>query len=167
MRADARAADRPAVCAGAAVREPLQLAMPPLALAAAGMFVVAVCDDGVHVFDRASSREVQHIDYMHDDEFVALSGRLPVATDAAGRCIVLAAAGQVLRLEPIALEAQVRVQHALMHGRVCSVAFVAVCMQSSSCACHLPAHTNCSYRCPCPCPCRASAGARVAKAQAL
>jgi hypothetical protein len=37
---------------GAASRAPLQLPMPPLALAAAGLFVVAVCDDGVHVYDR-------------------------------------------------------------------------------------------------------------------
>jgi hypothetical protein len=37
---------------GAAVRAPLQLPSPPVALAAAGLFVVAVCDDRVHVFDR-------------------------------------------------------------------------------------------------------------------
>lgn len=42
--------------AGAAVREPLQLPLPPLALASAGLFVVAVCDDGVYAFDRNSSR---------------------------------------------------------------------------------------------------------------
>lgn len=37
---------------GAAAREPLQLTMPPLALVAAGLFVVGICDDGVHVYDR-------------------------------------------------------------------------------------------------------------------
>jgi hypothetical protein len=37
---------------GTAVRAPLVLGTQPLALAAAGLFVVAVCDDGLHVFDR-------------------------------------------------------------------------------------------------------------------
>lgn len=39
---------------GAARQAPLALPLPPLALAAAGAFVVAVCDDGVHVFDRCA-----------------------------------------------------------------------------------------------------------------
>uniref|UniRef100_A0A383VGG5 Uncharacterized protein n=1 Tax=Tetradesmus obliquus TaxID=3088 RepID=A0A383VGG5_TETOB len=94
---------------GAAVREPLQLSMPPIALAAAGLFVVALCDDGVHVFDHTrGSREVQHIDFAHDDAYVRLSGRLPAAADASGRCICLATSSQVLRLEPVAIEQQVR-----------------------------------------------------------
>eukprot|EP00879_Flechtneria_rotunda_P031553 GHRR01034479.1.p1 GENE.GHRR01034479.1~~GHRR01034479.1.p1 ORF type:complete len:455 (+),score=204.41 GHRR01034479.1:504-1868(+) len=94
--------------AGAAVCEPLQLSMTPLALAAAGLFVVALCDDGVHVFDRTNSREVQHIDYSHDDAYVRLTQRLPAAGDAGGSCICLATSSQVLRLEPIAIEQQVR-----------------------------------------------------------
>lgn len=91
------------------MREPLQLPMPPIALAAAGLFVVALCDDGVHVFDHTrGSREVQHIDFAHDDAYVRLSGRLPAAADASGRCICLATSSQVLRLEPVAIEQQVR-----------------------------------------------------------
>jgi hypothetical protein len=81
--------------------------MPPLALAATGFFVVAVCDDGVHVFDRSSSQEVQHIDYAHDDAYVRLNSVIPAAADAASKCICLASSSQVLRLEPIAIEQQV------------------------------------------------------------
>lgn len=44
---------------GGAVREPLLLPGRPLALVAAGLFVAAVCEDGVHVYDRNTSREVQ------------------------------------------------------------------------------------------------------------
>lgn len=92
---------------GAAAREPLQLPLPPLALASAGLFVVAVCDDGVYAFDRNSSRQVQQIEYAHDDTYVGLSQRLPAAADAGGRCICLATSSQVLWLEPVALEQQV------------------------------------------------------------
>lgn len=92
---------------GAAVREPLQLPLPPLALASAGLFVVAVCDDGVYVFDRNSSRQVQQMEYAHDDAYVGLTQRLPAAADAGGRCICLATSSQVLWLEPVALEQQV------------------------------------------------------------
>jgi hypothetical protein len=88
--------------------------MQPIALAAAGLFVVALCDDGVHVFDHTrSSREVQHIDFAHDDAYVRLTGRLPAAADAAGKCICLTSSSQVLRLEPIAIEQQVRVCYLL------------------------------------------------------
>jgi hypothetical protein len=83
--------------------------MQPIALSAADLFVVALCDDGVHVFDHTrSSREVQHIDFAHDDAYVRLTGRLPAASDAGGRCICFATSSQVLRLEPIAIEQQVR-----------------------------------------------------------
>jgi hypothetical protein len=92
---------------GAAVREPLQLPLPPLALSSAGLFVVAVCDDGVYAFDRNSSRQVQQIEYAHDDTYVGLSQRLPTAADAGGRCICLATSSLVLWLEPVALEQQV------------------------------------------------------------
>jgi hypothetical protein len=97
----------PFASAGAAVREPLQLPLPPLALSSAGLFVVAVCDDGVYAFDRNSSRQVQQIEYAHDDAYVGLSQRLPAAADAGGRCICLATSSQVLWLEPVALEQQV------------------------------------------------------------
>lgn len=93
--------------AGAACREPLQLQLPPLALSSAGLFVVAVCDDGVYAFDRNSSRQVQQIEYAHDDTYVGLSQRLPTAADAGGRCICLATSSLVLWLEPVALEQQV------------------------------------------------------------
>lgn len=89
------------------MREPLQLPLPPLALASAGLFVVAVCDDGVYIFDRNSSRQVQQIEYAHDDAYVGLTQRLPAAADAGGRCICLATSSQVLWLEPVALEQQV------------------------------------------------------------
>lgn len=91
------------------MREPLQLPLPPLALSSAGLFVVAVCDDGVYAFDRHSSRLVQQIEYAHDDAYVGLSQRLPAAADAGGRCICLATSSQVLWLEPVALEQQVGV----------------------------------------------------------
>jgi hypothetical protein len=94
--------------AGAAVRAPLQLPSPPLALAACGLFVAVLCDDGVHVFDRSSAAEVQHIDYQHDDAHAALVGSLPVASDPAGRAVIFAASGGVLCLQPIALQQQVR-----------------------------------------------------------
>jgi len=83
--------------------------MPPLALSSAGLFVVAVCDDGVYAFDRNSSRQVQQIEYAHDDTYVGLSQRLPAAADAGGRCICLATSSRVLWLEPVALEQQVGV----------------------------------------------------------
>lgn len=92
---------------GVAVREPLLLPMTPLAVAHAGLFIVAMCDDGVHVFDRGSSKEVQHIDWAHDDAYVGLTKRLPCADDMDGRCIVMATAQEVFLLEPIALEQQV------------------------------------------------------------
>lgn len=69
--------------------------------------MVAVCDDGVYAFDRNSSRQVQHIEYAHDDTYVGLSQRLPTAADAGGRCICLATSSLVLWLEPVALEQQV------------------------------------------------------------
>lgn len=50
---------------------------------------------------------MQQIDYAHDDAYVGLSQRLPVAADAGGRCICLATSSQVLWLEPVALEQQV------------------------------------------------------------
>lgn len=100
-----------AAAAGAACREPLQLPLPPLALSSAGLFVVAVCDDGVYAFDRNSSRQVQQIEYAHDDTYVGLSQRLPTAADAGGRCICLATSSLVLWLEPVALEQQVGPRH--------------------------------------------------------
>lgn len=93
--------------AGAAVREPLQLPMAPLSLTSAGMFLVALCDDGIHVFDRTTSKEVQHIDFAHDDAYVRMQQRLPTAADDGGRAIVVATTQAVFRLEPIAVEQQV------------------------------------------------------------
>lgn len=68
---------------------------------------MAVCDDGVYAFDRNSSKQVQQIEYAHDDTYVGLAQRLPAAADAGGRCICLATSSQVLWLEPVALEQQV------------------------------------------------------------
>ena len=45
--------------AGVAVREPLLLPGPPLAMSHAGLFVVVVGEEGVTVYDRNSAREVQ------------------------------------------------------------------------------------------------------------
>lgn len=94
---------------GSAVRPPLLLPSRPLALAAAGLFLVAVADDGVHVFDRSTGAPVQHIAWAHDDAWVRLAGRLPCADDAGGRCVVLATSQAVLLLEPVAPQQQVRV----------------------------------------------------------
>jgi len=93
---------------GAAVRAPLQLPMAPVALASAGLFVVAVCDAGLHVFDRTNGVEVQSIDFAHDDAHVNLEHRLPAADDPAGGRIVMAVRGDVFVLEPVSLEQQVR-----------------------------------------------------------
>lgn len=97
------------------MREPLQLPLPPLALASAGLFLVAVCDDGVYVFDRSTSRQVQQVPYAHDDTYTGLLQRLPAAADSSGQCICIATSSTVVWLEPVALEQQVGMMHG-WHG---------------------------------------------------
>lgn len=93
---------------GSAVRQPLTLPSQPLVLSQAGLFVVAVCEDAVVVFDRSTAAQVQSLDWSHDDAWVALNARLPFADDAAGKWVVVATSNSVLLLEPVALEQQVR-----------------------------------------------------------
>ena len=45
---------------------------------------------------------------MHDDAYVGLTGRLPVAADEEGTAVVMATSYQAFLLEPIAMEQQVR-----------------------------------------------------------
>lgn len=101
---------------GAAIKEPLVMPGQPLALAQAGAFVVAVCGDGIHVFDRNTSREVQQIAFPYaavaagDGGYLqeGNSAALPVADNVAGSCVVLGTPTSVYCLQPVAMEQQVR-----------------------------------------------------------
>ena len=61
----------------------------PVALAAAGLYVVAAGDDGLWVFDRASGECVQQLPY--GEGIVAAPGQqVLTADDARGSCIAIA-----------------------------------------------------------------------------
>ena len=62
---------------------------PPLALAAAGTYVLAACQDGVHIYDQASSSWVQSLPFPPDAQ-PAPGQQLAAAHNATGSCILVA-----------------------------------------------------------------------------
>lgn len=56
---------------------------------------------------RSNGREVQAIDFAHDDAHVRLARRIPAADDPQGGRIVMATSRDVFVLEPVSLEQQV------------------------------------------------------------
>ncbi len=80
---------------------------PPLALAHAGLFVLAVCDDGVHVFDKTTSEWVQHLDFGQHLQ-PAPGQAVRTAGNTKGNVVAMSGYRTVWLLLPVALEDQAK-----------------------------------------------------------
>ncbi|KAK9839815.1 hypothetical protein WJX81_003522 [Elliptochloris bilobata] len=79
----------------------------PLALAAAGIYVLAACADAVHVYDRTAAAWVQTLPYLGNAR-AAPGQQLASAQGARGACVLIAGFRRVWLYRPVALEEQAR-----------------------------------------------------------
>ncbi|KAL6755426.1 hypothetical protein V8C86DRAFT_3027393, partial [Haematococcus lacustris] len=94
---------------GQAVSPPLLLPEAPVALAASGLFLVAVGEEeGIQVYERPTASRVQQLEFEHDDAWVKACGVLACCEDLHGGHIFLATSNCAFCLLPVAHEAQVR-----------------------------------------------------------
>ncbi|KAL3142970.1 hypothetical protein ABBQ38_003253 [Trebouxia sp. C0009 RCD-2024] len=79
----------------------------PIALAASGLYILAACTDGVHIYDRTSSAWVQSLPYPSG--IVPSPGQsITTAYNTKGSCVLFSGLYKVMLLRPIALDEQAK-----------------------------------------------------------